>query len=174
MPLILWLAFLAFPALEIVLLVKIGGAIGAWPTVGLVLLGFLAGGLLLHRQGLSTLARVRAEFAEGKLPVETLLNGLILSIAALALLFPGVVSDALAPLGQGDDLVRRSALAHSPLACENVRVLALMPGAPAKHPVETKQDEDRDRGQNQNIEILEPARHRPFSRRRRHDAGCGA
>ena len=98
MPLILWLAFLAFPALEIVLLVKIGGAIGAWPTVGLVLLGFLAGGLLLHRQGLSTLARVRAEFAEGKLPVETLLNGLILSIAALALLFPGVVSDALALL----------------------------------------------------------------------------
>ena len=53
---ILFLIFVLVPIIEIALFIEIGGALGLWPTLGVVILTALAGSTLLRMQGLSTLA----------------------------------------------------------------------------------------------------------------------
>ncbi|HEX21957.1 MAG TPA: exlusion protein FxsA, partial [Chromatiales bacterium] len=57
---ILFLLFLLIPLLEIYLLIKVGGIIGALPTVFMVVFTAVLGAWLLRIQGLSTLMRVRS------------------------------------------------------------------------------------------------------------------
>ncbi len=92
---ILFLAFLLVPLLEIYLLIKVGGVIGAWPTVFLVVLTAVVGAFLLRLQGFSTLARMQAALARGELPAQELLEGAVLLVAGALLLTPGFFTDAL-------------------------------------------------------------------------------
>lgn len=92
---ILLLVLFAIPLLEIVLLVKVGQAIGFWWTV-LIVLGTAVGGtFLLRRQGIGTLRRVMAAAATGQPPVAPVLDGVVTVIAALLLITPGLFADAL-------------------------------------------------------------------------------
>ncbi|MDH5786143.1 MAG: FxsA family protein, partial [Chromatiales bacterium] len=56
---ILFSLFLLIPLLEIYLLIKVGGIIGAWPTVLLVVFTAVLGAFLLRAQGLYTLNKVQ-------------------------------------------------------------------------------------------------------------------
>lgn len=93
MGLLIVLALLAVPAVEIAIFVKVGGLIGLWPTLGLIFATAIAGAVILRSQGLSTLARARAQLAQGALPVDEMLNGLVLMVAAFALITPGFATD---------------------------------------------------------------------------------
>jgi len=87
---------LIFPFVEIVALIEVGRWIGVWPTVFLILAGSTLGGLMLRRQGMMIIDRARRAAASGESPAAATLDALWTSVAALLLIVPGFVSDALA------------------------------------------------------------------------------
>jgi UPF0716 protein FxsA len=91
--------FLLVPLIEIYLLIKVGGTIGALPTVFLVVFTAVLGALLLRHQGLYTYAKVQQSLAHGELPTMAMLEGLVLLICGALLLTPGFFTDTLGFLG---------------------------------------------------------------------------
>lgn len=87
------LAMIVVPIIEIAVFIEAGDLIGLWPTIGLVILTAMVGSTLLRLQGLSTLARVRESMDAGRLPVTELFDGLCLLVAGAFLLTPGFVTD---------------------------------------------------------------------------------
>ena len=87
------IALIALPLAEIFVFVEVGARIGAWPTVALTVLAALTGLGLLRRQGLSTLARLRAALARDELPATELFHGACVLLAGALLLMPGFLSD---------------------------------------------------------------------------------
>lgn len=83
---------------EIVLFVEIGGLIGAWTTVALVLLAAVAGVLILRRGGMRTLAQVQTALQAGRDPGREMFEGSLMLFAALLLILPGFLSDVMALL----------------------------------------------------------------------------
>jgi len=65
------LSFLALPLIEIALFILVGRAIGLFPTLALVILAAIAGGLLLRQQGLGVLARLRSAGSNVPVIVQT-------------------------------------------------------------------------------------------------------
>jgi len=92
---LVFLLFLAIPLVEIWLLIKVGGIIGALPTVALVVLTAVIGAALARHQGLATLRRLQATVDRGETPAIELLEGVLLLAGALLLLTPGFFTDAL-------------------------------------------------------------------------------
>ncbi len=93
MGLAIFLALIAIPMVEIAVFVKVGGWLGLWPTLGLVVATAVAGGAVLHHQGLATLARARETIARGDVPVREIVDGVGLLLAGALLLTPGFVTD---------------------------------------------------------------------------------
>lgn len=91
---ILFGLFIVLPVVEMWLLIKVGGLIGALPTVGLVLLTAVIGANLLRRQGLHTLTRAQQRLNSGELPATEMLEGIFLAVGGALLLTPGFVTDA--------------------------------------------------------------------------------
>ena len=87
--------FFIVPLLEIFLLIQVGGWIGAWPTVALVVFTAVLGAWLLRYQGLMTLRRVQASLARGEVPALELLEGAMLIFGGALLLTPGFFTDTL-------------------------------------------------------------------------------
>ena len=89
----LFLLFAVIPVAEIYVLVSVGGAIGVLPTIALVLLTALAGAHLARMQGLAVMMRIRENLAQGFMPAEELLDGLLIFLAGMTLLTPGFLTD---------------------------------------------------------------------------------
>jgi UPF0716 protein FxsA len=87
--------FLLVPVVEIWLFVKVGEVIGAWPTVGLVVVMAVAGAALVRIQGLAVLDRARATLAAGEFPTSELLDGLFVLLAGFLLIMPGFLTDVI-------------------------------------------------------------------------------
>ena len=90
---LLFILFLLVPLGEIYVLLKVGGLIGALPTVAMVVLTAVTGAALIRIQGLSTLARVRQALDQGQLPAMELLEAACLLTAGALLLTPGFITD---------------------------------------------------------------------------------
>lgn len=90
------LLLLVFPLLEIYLLVKVGGVIGFFPTVLLLVFSAVLGLQLMRSQGFSTMGRVREGLARGEMPGLIILEGVMVWLAGLLFFLPGVVSDGVA------------------------------------------------------------------------------
>jgi UPF0716 protein FxsA len=90
---ILLAAFIGVPLLEIAVFIEVGGIIGLWPTLGLVVLTAVLGTWQLRSQGLATLTRARTQVDRGALPTRELFDGACLLIAGAFLLTPGFVTD---------------------------------------------------------------------------------
>lgn len=88
------IAIVAVPILEIVVFIEVGGRLGAWPTVGAVILTAMVGVALLRLQGLAALFRVRESLERGRFPIDEVFDGLCLLVAGGLLLIPGFVTDA--------------------------------------------------------------------------------
>ena len=62
---ILLIALIVVPIAEIALFIEVGGFLGFWPTMSIIILTALAGTALLRQQGLAELAaRLQADHAE--------------------------------------------------------------------------------------------------------------
>lgn len=92
MPLLL--AFLLIPLIEIGLFIQVGGVIGLWPTLGIVVLTAALGSWLVRSQGLRALGRLRRSFSELEDPTEPLAHGAMIVLAGALLLTPGFFTDA--------------------------------------------------------------------------------
>lgn len=89
------IAFIAVPLVEISVFIEVGGRIGLWPTVGIVILTAVIGTAMLRQQGISVLFRIQENLQANRLPVRELFDGVCLVIAGVLLLTPGFVTDAL-------------------------------------------------------------------------------
>jgi len=69
----LFLAFTIVPFVEIYLLIKIGGQVGAFNTILIVILTGLLGASLARLEGIKTMTRVRESLNRGELPAEEML-----------------------------------------------------------------------------------------------------
>lgn len=90
----LFLLFLAVPLIEIALFIQIGGLIGLWPTLAIVVLTAVLGTWLVRSQGLSELNRLRSSFQDLRDPTEPLAHGAMIIISGALLLTPGFFTDA--------------------------------------------------------------------------------
>lgn len=90
------IALLALPLAEIAMFIVVGRAIGVFPTLALIILAAIVGGLLLRQQGLSVLNRMRTNMNSGTLPGQTLFEGMLMAVAALLLIIPGFLGDIIA------------------------------------------------------------------------------
>ena len=90
----LLLAFIAIPVIEIALFISVGGAIGLWPTLAIVLLTAILGTHLVRSQGLAAIGNVQQSFNELNDPTEPLAHGAMILIAGVLLLTPGFFTDA--------------------------------------------------------------------------------
>jgi UPF0716 protein FxsA len=92
MALLLPLLFL-LPIVEMYLLIRVGGYLGAWPTIALVIVAGATGIAILRRQGPAALGRVVSRMQEGQVPALELAEGALLALAGVLLLIPGFMTD---------------------------------------------------------------------------------
>lgn len=88
-------ALLVIPLLEIAAFVVIGGEIGLWATLALVVVTAVIGSFLLRWQGLSLVSRIQNELAAQRLPAKDMVRGVMLLLAGVLLLTPGFVTDTI-------------------------------------------------------------------------------
>ncbi len=94
MGIILLAVFIGVPLLEIAVFIEVGGLLGLWPTLIIVILTAVAGTQLLRMQGIATLGRIRTQLDRGQIPTTELFDGACLLVAGALLLTPGFVTDA--------------------------------------------------------------------------------
>ena len=90
----LFLAFLAVPLIEIGLFIQIGGAIGLWPTLLIVVVTAIIGTFMVRAQGAQALNQVRSSFNNMQDPSEALAHGAMILFSGALLLTPGFFTDA--------------------------------------------------------------------------------
>jgi len=88
------LLLIVIPVVEIYFLIQVGGAIGAFPTVMLIIATAVLGAYLFRQQGMSTFQRVQASLARGEIPAAEMIEGAMLLVCGGLLLTPGFVTDA--------------------------------------------------------------------------------
>jgi len=89
----LLLAFIFIPAVELILLLKVGSLIGFWATAGIILGTGVLGAALARHQGLGVMLQLQREMQAGRLPAVTIVDGVIVLIAGALLLTPGFLTD---------------------------------------------------------------------------------
>lgn len=90
----LFLAFLLVPLIEIALFIQIGGLIGLWPTLLIVVLTAIAGTFLVRTQGIQAVQGLRASLSELDDPTVHLAHGAMILISGALLLTPGFFTDS--------------------------------------------------------------------------------
>lgn len=90
----LFLAFLLVPIIEIALFIQVGGLIGLWPTLAIVVLTAFLGTWLVRTQGRMAMGQLRRSFSELDDPTEPLAHGAMILVAGALLLTPGFFTDA--------------------------------------------------------------------------------
>jgi UPF0716 protein FxsA len=92
---LLAIAFVLFPLIEIAVLVFVGQQIGALNTIGVLVLVSLVGAWLARHEGFFVLRRIREQLDAGRVPADELLDGALVLAGGMLLLLPGFVSDAI-------------------------------------------------------------------------------
>jgi len=96
----MWLFFLfiAVPIIEIGLFIQVGGFLGLWATLAIVVLTALVGTALMRAQGMAALKKLQTSIESGSNPADPIANGAFILIAGLLLLTPGFFTDTLGML----------------------------------------------------------------------------
>lgn len=89
------LIFIGIPTLEIYLMIKIGGKIGALNTVLLIFLTAIIGIYFAKREGIKTMKSGVIGMYQNKIPVNEIISGASIALAALLLITPGFFTDTL-------------------------------------------------------------------------------
>lgn len=92
----MWLliAFIAVPIIEIALFLEVGGLIGTWPTIGIVLLTAIVGSYLMRIQGAMAMSSLQSSLQEMRDPTVPIANGAMILLAGALLVTPGFFTDA--------------------------------------------------------------------------------
>jgi UPF0716 protein FxsA len=88
-----FLLFICLPALEIYLLIEVGGLVGALNTVALIFFTAIVGIYFAKHQGLQALKSGMVNLYQNKIPIYEMLTGASIAFAALLLIIPGFFTD---------------------------------------------------------------------------------
>jgi len=89
----LFLLLTVIPLIELTLLLTLGKFTSVTFTLAFVILTGIFGAVLLRYQGLFAWRNVQRDLREGRMPTDSLLDGLMIVIAAVLLITPGVLTD---------------------------------------------------------------------------------
>ena len=91
----LFLLFIGIPAIEVFLMIKIGGKIGALNTISLIFLTAIIGIYFAKLEGIKTIRSGIINIYQNKTPIYELISGASIAIAAVFLIIPGFFTDTL-------------------------------------------------------------------------------
>jgi UPF0716 protein FxsA len=89
----LFLLFTVVPFVELYLLIGIGREVGAWPTIGMLVVMGMLGGWLARREGRRVMRNWQGAMAQGRLPEDGVLSGALVLVGGVLLVTPGVLTD---------------------------------------------------------------------------------
>lgn len=87
--------FICIPLLELFILIKMGSAIGVWPTIFIQIATGFIGANLARFQGFFILKKIQEDLHQGRLPANELVDGVLVLGAGIVLLTPGLITDVL-------------------------------------------------------------------------------
>ena len=87
------LFIIGIPAIEIYLMIKVGGVIGALNTILLIFFTAVTGIYFAKLAGLSTLRSGFQQIVKNQIPIYEIISGAALAFAALLLILPGFITD---------------------------------------------------------------------------------
>ncbi|MFC1522520.1 FxsA family protein [Elusimicrobiota bacterium] len=90
----LFLLFVGVPLIEIAILIKMGTVIGFWQTILIQIITGAAGAFLAKLQGMLVWYNIARELQNGRMPAEQLIDGILIFVAGIVLLTPGLLTDA--------------------------------------------------------------------------------
>ncbi|MBU2893664.1 FxsA family protein [Colwellia sp. D2M02] len=90
---VLFLLFIIIPIIEIAVLMQVGALLGLWPTIAIVIASAWLGAKYVRQQGLATMQSVQTKMAQGEMPSNEIVTGLLLLVAGVLLVTPGFVTD---------------------------------------------------------------------------------
>jgi UPF0716 protein FxsA len=127
------LFFVLVPIVELVLLIQIGQVVGLLPTLLLVLSTGIGGAVLARAEGLRVLFQFQRELVSGRLPGQSLLDGISVLVGGALLLTPGLLTDLagfslLFPPTRRWIQSRLRARLERQIADGSIRVLTMGPG----------------------------------------------
>ena len=91
---VLLLALLCVPLLELFVIIRVAGGVGTLETIGLLIAVSVVGAWMVRRSGLGVLNQIRVRLERGELPTGELVDGLLILIAGALMLTPGFITDA--------------------------------------------------------------------------------
>ena len=86
---------IGIPLIEIYLMIKIGGTIGAFNTIFLIFFTAITGIYFARIEGLNALKSGFNQLVRNELPIYEIISGAALAFAALLLIIPGFLTDIL-------------------------------------------------------------------------------
>jgi len=89
----LFLLLTVVPFVELMILLRIGAWAGWLPTCGLVIITGAVGAVLARRAGVKAIARINSELERGEMPTSAMADGVLILIAGVLLITPGVLTD---------------------------------------------------------------------------------
>ena len=90
-----FLLFIGVPALEVFLMIKMGGKIGALNTVLLIFLTAMIGLYFAKLEGIKTIRSGVMNLYQNKIPIYEMVSGASIALAALFLIIPGFFTDTI-------------------------------------------------------------------------------
>ncbi len=94
MPLLLLVAlFIAIPIAELYVIIQVGQAIGALPTIAILLADSIIGAMLWRSQGRTAWRRFNEALAAGRVPAREVLDGVLVVFGGAFLITPGFLTD---------------------------------------------------------------------------------
>tara|TARA_B100001123_G_C15131655_1_gene955610 strand:+ start:635 stop:1066 length:432 start_codon:yes stop_codon:yes gene_type:complete len=87
------LLFIGIPLIEIYLMIKIGGAIGAFNTIFLIFFTAVTGIYFARIEGLNAIRSGLGQLVKNEMPIYEIISGATLAFAALLLIIPGFLTD---------------------------------------------------------------------------------
>ena len=126
-PWVLTVLFVVVPLVEIFVLVQVGQVIGAWWTIGLLILASIVGGYLIRSEGGRAWRSLREALDQGRMPARELADGALILIGGTLMLTPGFVTDA---FGLFFVLPFTRPVARKVLTTAVARRLVQVPGSP--------------------------------------------
>jgi len=89
------LLIIAFPILEIVVMINIGQQIGTFNTILIIFFTAIVGIYYAKFEGLNTIKSGVINLYKNKIPFYEILSGASIAVAAILLILPGFISDAI-------------------------------------------------------------------------------
>jgi UPF0716 protein FxsA len=92
---VLILLFIVVPIAELYVIIQVGQAIGALPTIAILIADSVIGSLLLRSQGRLAWRRFNAALQEGRVPAREVLDGALVIFGGAFLITPGFLTDVI-------------------------------------------------------------------------------